>query len=96
MGLEIYPTYARRLNFLIRENPERARLWNEVILLADRLMREDNGSANAYPITPEQFVDDAATREARMRIARASERGRWVFLSMAAREILRRETGALR
>lgn len=90
--VELYPTYAKRLNFLVRENPqENAHLWNDVIRLAARLMREDNGHLNAYPIDAEGLVLDVDTKAALVQIARASQRARWVFLSIAAREILRRE-----
>lgn len=91
--LEVYPTYAKRLNFLIAEHPEKSYLWNDVVRRAAQLMREDNGELNAYPQKAQGLKSDLETRAALVHLARASERARWAFLSMAARDVLKRESG---
>lgn len=92
MKLEVYPTYAERLNEIVRGDRSKRGLWGDVIKYAAELMDHEDGRRNAYPRKPEgRPLDDPGVRDALRKIERGSERGRWVFLSIAAREILRRE-----
>lgn len=91
LKLKVYPTYARRLNSFVREHPERAELVNEAIRLAARRVREEDGLKNVYPVRLECVRLDMETRAALIQLSRASDRAQWIQLSIAFREILRRE-----
>lgn len=92
MKLEVYPTYADQINEIVRRDRSKRGLWADVIKLAARLMDVEDGRRNAYPRAPEGRPDEEpGVREALRKIRLGSARARWVFLSVAAREILRRE-----
>lgn len=88
MKLEVYPTYAEKLNVIARTDSTKRGIWGEVVKRAARLM-ETNGDRLCYPQRPVFFPDrDPEVRDALVRVNRAANRARWVYLSIAAREIL--------
>lgn len=95
MRLEIYPTYARRLNRIIEDarrlGKDRSDIWSELLEQTVAMIERDDNGGLTYPIQLSELRPSPRDKSNLRKISRLSERARWVFLSLSALKILERE-----